>query len=42
MSALTLYDMCKGLARGIRITCVELVHKSGGKSGVWNRESNPP
>jgi cyclic pyranopterin phosphate synthase len=39
VSALALYDMCKGLSRGIRITSVELMHKSGGKSGEWNRES---
>jgi molybdenum cofactor biosynthesis protein MoaC len=39
VSALALYDMCKGLSRGIRITSIELMHKSGGKSGEWNRES---
>ena len=39
VAALALYDMCKALHRGIRITTVELLHKSGGKSGVWNRES---
>ena len=38
VSALALYDMCKALHRGIRITAVELLHKSGGKSGEWNRE----
>jgi cyclic pyranopterin phosphate synthase len=37
VSALALYDMCKALHRGIRITCVELTHKSGGKSGTWER-----
>lgn len=37
VSALTLYDMCKALHRGIRIESIELVHKSGGKSGVWDR-----
>ncbi len=37
VSALALYDMCKALHRGIRIAAVELIHKSGGKSGEWNR-----
>ena len=37
VSALTLYDMCKALHRGIRISDVMLLHKSGGKSGEWNR-----
>ena len=37
VAALTLYDMCKALHRGIAITDVELLHKSGGRSGEWNR-----
>jgi cyclic pyranopterin monophosphate synthase len=41
VAALTLYDMCKGVERGIRITAVELMHKSGGKSGDWDREQDP-
>ncbi len=36
-SALALYDMCKGADKGIRIERVELVAKSGGKSGTWRR-----
>jgi len=36
-AALTLYDMCKAVHRGIRITDVELLHKSGGRSGDWDR-----
>ena len=40
VSALTLYDMCKALHRGIRIVAVELLHKSGGKSGEWNRDQS--
>ncbi|HEY8838476.1 MAG TPA: cyclic pyranopterin monophosphate synthase MoaC, partial [Dehalococcoidia bacterium] len=27
------YDMCKAVDRGMRLTDVRLVHKSGGKSG---------
>ena len=38
---LTVYDMCKGMDRGMTITDVGLRHKSGGKSGTWERESAP-
>jgi cyclic pyranopterin phosphate synthase len=38
IAALTVYDMCKAADRGMRITNVYLVHKSGGKSGDWNAE----
>ncbi len=34
---LTIYDMCKSVDRGMEINQVRLVHKSGGKSGEWNR-----
>lgn len=37
VAALTLYDMCKGLERGIEITAVRLLEKSGGRSGHWTR-----
>jgi cyclic pyranopterin phosphate synthase len=33
MTALTIYDMCKAVERGIRIEGVRLIRKSGGKSG---------
>ena len=33
VAALTIYDMCKAVDRGMRITDVRLVHKSGGVSG---------
>jgi len=33
VSALTIYDMCKAVERGIRIEGIRLVRKSGGKSG---------
>lgn len=38
VAALTVYDMCKALDKGITIERVELVRKSGGKSGDWVRE----
>jgi cyclic pyranopterin phosphate synthase len=36
---LTIYDMCKGLDRGMRIQAIQLLDKSGGKSGHWQRPS---
>ncbi len=38
VAALTVYDMCKSLDRGMRIEAVRLVRKSGGKSGDWEAE----
>lgn len=35
VAALTVYDMLKSLEKGIRISNVRLLHKSGGKSGEW-------
>jgi cyclic pyranopterin monophosphate synthase len=35
VAALTVYDMCKGVERGIRISDLRLVRKSGGRSGPW-------
>jgi cyclic pyranopterin phosphate synthase len=37
VAALTVYDMTKALDKGIRIREVQLVSKSGGKSGEWRR-----
>jgi cyclic pyranopterin phosphate synthase len=37
VASLTLYDMLKGIDRGITITDVALVEKSGGRSGTWRR-----
>jgi cyclic pyranopterin monophosphate synthase len=34
-AALTVYDMCKAVDKGMQITNVRLVYKSGGKSGVF-------
>ncbi len=36
VALLTIYDMCKAVDRGMTITDVRLLHKSGGASGVWN------
>jgi cyclic pyranopterin monophosphate synthase len=36
VAALTVYDMCKALDRGIEITGLRLLEKSGGKSGVYD------
>ncbi|MFC0410394.1 cyclic pyranopterin monophosphate synthase MoaC [Roseomonas elaeocarpi] len=35
VAALTIYDMCKAVDRGMRIESVRLLHKSGGKSGSY-------
>ena len=42
-AGLTVYDMCKGVDRGITLEAGRLVHKRGGKSGSWTRpgESDP-
>jgi cyclic pyranopterin phosphate synthase len=37
VALLTIYDMCKAIDRGMRIECVQLEEKRGGKSGVWLR-----
>jgi len=41
IAALTIYDMCKGADKGIRIGEVALLYKEGGKSGVYRREEKP-
>lgn len=38
VAALTLYDMAKALDRGMEVTNIRLVEKSGGKSGDYRRE----
>jgi cyclic pyranopterin phosphate synthase len=38
VAALTLYDMCKAVEKGITIGRVRLLEKSGGKSGHWVRK----
>ena len=37
IAALTVYDMVKGLERGVRVEAVELLEKDGGRSGPWRR-----
>ena len=37
VAALTLYDMVKAVDRAAQLTDIQLVHKSGGRSGEWNR-----
>jgi molybdenum cofactor biosynthesis protein MoaC len=39
VAALTIYDMCKAVDRGMVVTDLRLLRKSGGKSGDW--EANP-
>ncbi|MCY4391785.1 MAG: cyclic pyranopterin monophosphate synthase MoaC [Chloroflexi bacterium] len=38
VAALTVYDMCKAVDRGMRIEGVRLLEKRGGKSGEWRAE----
>ena len=37
VAALTVYDMVKAVERGVTIAKVQLIEKSGGKSGHWRR-----
>jgi len=39
VALLTVYDMCKGMDRFMRMTDIGLVHKSGGRSGSWDRDT---
>ena len=39
VALLTIYDMCKGIDRGMSIEDVRLLEKSGGRSGHWTRDS---
>ena len=40
-AALTVYDMCKALDKGMEITDIVLVEKTGGKSGDFRRKTAP-
>lgn len=40
VAALTIYDMCKALDKGIVIESVQLLEKQGGKSGHWVRDDS--
>ncbi len=41
VAALALYDMCKAVDRGMEISTVRLLEKSGGASGTWSRAGSP-
>jgi len=41
VAALTIYDMVKGVERGVEIGAVRLELKSGGRSGLWRRAVKP-
>ena len=38
IAGLTLYDMAKAVDRGMQLSDVRLVHKSGGRSGTWGEQ----
>ena len=38
VTLLTIYDMCKALDRSMEISNIHLVHKEGGKSGIYDRK----
>ncbi len=38
VAALTVYDMVKGIERGAEIRSIELLEKSGGRSGAWRKD----
>lgn len=42
VAALTIYDMCKAVDRGITISDIMLMEKRGGKSGEWKRSQKVP
>jgi cyclic pyranopterin phosphate synthase len=42
VAALTVYDMCKALDKGMTISDVQLELKTGGKSGDYRRDPNQP
>ena len=39
VAALTIYDMCKAIDRGMEIGGIALLRKEGGRSGSWSRDS---
>jgi cyclic pyranopterin phosphate synthase len=42
VAALTVYDMVKGVERGVEIRSIRLVSKTGGKTGEWTRPADDP
>jgi len=41
VAALTVYDMVKGVERGVEVRALRLLSKTGGKSGEWHRPAEP-
>jgi len=41
IALLTIYDMCKAVDRGMTMDGIRLMEKSGGKSGLWQRDAEP-
>jgi cyclic pyranopterin monophosphate synthase len=41
VAALTIYDMCKAVDKGMEISGIRLLEKSGGKSGLYRRDEQP-
>ena len=39
VAALTIYDMVKGTVRGVSLDGIRLLRKSGGRSGLWERDA---
>ena len=42
IAGLTVYDMVKAVDKGVVLTDLCLIEKSGGKSGHWQRAARPP
>lgn len=42
IALLTIYDMCKAVDRGMTLSSISLLEKSGGKSGHWLKEKDRP
>jgi cyclic pyranopterin monophosphate synthase len=42
VAALTIYDMCKAVDREMSVHAIQLMRKSGGKSGLFERAENKP
>jgi cyclic pyranopterin phosphate synthase len=42
VAALTIYDMCKAVDRGMIIDGIRLLHKAGGRSGEWHAADATP
>jgi len=41
-AALTIYDMCKAVERGVEVASLRLLYKSGGKSGTYQARPGAP